>query len=283
MAALRRAYQTVRAVGGAVTQPPFVPNGHFYSPVNGPADVARALTPIEDLPGVSLREAEQLELFGELTPLFEDAPHRRYRAGAGSGNSMYDSADALVYRAFLRRLRPRRVIEVGSGFSTAMLLDTADQQLPELSVTCVEPYPDRLNSLLLPEDRVELIAAPVQDVPVETFTVLEADDVLFIDSTHVAKAGSDVLWLFLHVLPRLAQGVVVHVHDIFWPFEYPAQWLKEGRSWNENYLVHAFLCHNEAWRIELFSSWLWHRHADVVPQELRGQEPGALWLRRVEG
>jgi hypothetical protein len=113
--------------------------------------------------------------------------------------------------------------------------------------------------LLRPEDNVDVIAAPVQDVPVETFTSLEPGDVLFIDSTHVAKAGSDVVWLFLRVLPRLAKGVVVHVHDVFWPVEYPAQWLREGRSWNEDYLLNAFLCHNDAWRIELFSSWLWRR------------------------
>ncbi|MBS2964525.1 class I SAM-dependent methyltransferase [Actinocrinis puniceicyclus] len=281
MSVLRRTVRTLRAAGGAVSQPPFVPNGHFYSPVNGPADVARGLSTITELPGVDLREPAQLELFGTLLPLFEEAPYRRYRAGAGSGNSMYEAADALVYRAFVRHLKPRRVIEVGAGFSTAMLLDTADQYLPALEVTCIEPYPDRLNSLLLAEDKVKLIAAPVQDVPVEVFTQLEPGDVLFIDSTHVAKAGSDVLWLFLHVLPRLAPGVVVHVHDIFWPFEYPAQWLREGRSWNEDYLVHAFLCHNQAWRIELFSSWLWHRHSEAVPQLLRGQEPGALWLRRV--
>jgi hypothetical protein len=194
---------------------------------------------------------------------------------------MYDAADALIYQAFVRRLKPLKVIEVGAGFSTAKLLDTAEQFVPGLEVTCVEPYPDRLLGLLRPEDNVDLISAPVQDVPIETFTSLAAGDVLFIDSTHVAKAGSDVLWLFLRVLPQLARGVFVHIHDVFWPFEYPAKWLREGRSWNEDYLLHAFLCHNDTWQIELFSSWLWRTNPDLVPHELRGEQPGAIWLRRI--
>jgi len=275
---LRRAYHSLHALTDAVVRPPYVRSGHFYSPVNGDADVERALSWAEDLPGVDLRAEAQVELFAELLPLLEGVPQGRYRPA----NAMYDAADALVYQAVVRRLKPRRVIEVGAGYSTAKLLDTADAFLPELEITCVEPYPGRLLGLMRPKDRdrVHLIAAPVQDVPVETFTELESGDVLFIDSTHVAKAGSDVLWLFLRVLPRLAKGVVVHVHDVFWPFEYPAQWLREGRSWNEDYLLHAFLCHNDAWRIELFSSWLWQQHPELVPEELRSSRPGAIWLRR---
>ena len=105
-------------------------------------------------------------------------------------------------------------------------------------------------------------------------------DVLFIDSTHVVKPGSDVVWLFLHVLPRLAPGVVVHVHDIFWPFEYPPEWLAERRDWTESYLLHAFLAGNREWEILLFSSWLWARHPELVPSRLDGV-PGNIWLRKL--
>jgi predicted O-methyltransferase YrrM len=277
---LRRVYHSMNAMADAVVRPPYVRNGHFYSPVNNPTDVERALAwDREDLPGVDLREQQQRELFAELVPLFDGVPKGRYHAP----NGMYDAADASVYQAFVRRLAPKRVIEVGAGHSTAKLLDTADAFVPELQVTCVEPYPARLLSVMRPKDkpRVTLIAKPVQDVPVDTFTALEPGDVLFIDSTHVAKAGSDVLWLFLRVLPRLAPGVVVHVHDVFWPFEYPAAWLREGRSWNEDYLLHAFLCQNPSWRVDLFSSWLWKIHPDLVPEHLRDQQPGSIWLTRV--
>jgi hypothetical protein len=104
--------------------------------------------------------------------------------------------------------------------------------------------------------------------------------VLFIDSTHVVKAGSDVSWLILQVLPRLAPGVIVHIHDIFWPFEYPAAWLREHRDWTENYLVHAFLLGNSDWEILLFSSWLWQKHPELIPDRIAAERPGSLWLRR---
>lgn len=273
---LKRARRTAQALADAALRSQWVRPGHFYSPVPSQDDIDRALSWTADVPGVDLREAEQVAMFRELVPLFDGVVERRYRAQ----NGMYGSADALVYQAMTRRFKPKRVIEVGSGLSTAKLLDTAEKFVPHLEITCIEPYPDRLLQLLRAEDKVEVIAEPVQDVPLKKLTSLESGDFLFIDSTHVAKAGSDVVWLFMRVLPRLAQGVLVHVHDVFWPFEYPGRWLREGRSWNEDYLLHAFLCHNDSWRIELFSSWLWHRHSELVPEGLRQDEPGSIWLRR---
>jgi predicted O-methyltransferase YrrM len=276
MSPLTRARRTARTLVDAFVRPSWVKSGHFYSPVASRDDVERALSWSADVPGVELREDEQLAMFRQLLPLFDGVPERRYQ----SANRMYGPGDASVYQAITRWLKPKRVVEVGSGFSTAKLLDTAEQFLPGLEVTCIEPYPDRLLRLLRPDDTIELIAAPVQEVPLNVFTSLESADVLFIDSTHVAKAGSDVVWLFLRVLPRLQKGVVVHVHDIFWPFEYPAKWLRESRNWNEDYLLNAFLCHNVAWRIELFSSWVWHQHPELVPSDLRAENPGSIWLRR---
>jgi hypothetical protein len=129
--------------------------------------------------------------------------------------------------------------------------------------------------------KLTLLPKPVQDVPIDVYSQLTSGDILFIDSTHVVKAGSDVNWLFLHVLPQLAPGVVVHVHDVFWPFEYSTAWLTEHRDWTEDYLLHAFLIGNSSWEIMLFSSWLWHRHPELVPAHLVDQEPGSIWLRRI--
>lgn len=270
-----RGIRTARALIDACARPPWVRPGHFYSPMNSDEDVERALSWPAEAPGVDLRGREQLELFKDLVPLFDDVPERRYKA-----NGMYGLSDASVYQAVVRHFRPKRVVEVGSGFSTAKLLDTAERYLPDLDITCVEPYPDRLRALLQRHDRVEVIESPVQDVPTQIFTSLEGCDVLFIDSTHVAKAGSDVVWLFTQVLPLLQKGVVVHIHDVFWPFEYPAEWLREGRNWNEDYFVHAFLCHNNAWQIEVFNSWIWRQHPELVPTGLRTESPGSIWLRR---
>jgi hypothetical protein len=126
----------------------------------------------------------------------------------------------------------------------------------------------------------EALRQLVQDVPLSRYEELAAGDILFIDSSHVAKAGSDVCWLLLCVLPRLASGVVVHLHDIFWPFEYPDAWLREHRDWTEDYLLNAFLSGNPGWEILWFSSWIWRCHPEVVPGHLRAEDPGSIWLRK---
>ncbi len=277
---LLRGARTARSIRSVIARPPYVAPGHYYSPLTSDADVARALTWV-GAPGVDLAEPAQLQLAAKLSAdLSQPLAGPRYKAG----NNMFGPGDGSVYRAMLRYFRPGHVIEVGSGYSTAVALDTADEAdgPADLKITCVEPYPERLLRLLGPadHDRVSLIREPVQNVDVSAFSELEAGDFLFIDSTHVVKAGSDVVWLFLHVLPHLKPGVIVHVHDIFWPFEYPEEWLRERRDWSEGYLVHAFLAGNAEWEILLFSSWLWQCHPELVPAHLTSEGPGSLWLRR---
>lgn len=276
---LQRVVRTARSVRAVVAQPPYVPPGHFYSPLTSSEDVNRALRWAET-PNLDISEASQLSLAGQLRPIMsEPPPGPRYVAP----NPMFGPADAAVYRAMLRYLQPTRIIEVGSGYSTAIALDEIDLSgLPELEITCIEPFPERLLSLLTADDnsRITLLRQPVQETPPDLYNQLGERDVLFIDSTHVVKAGSDVVWLLLHVLPRLAPGVAVHLHDIFWPFEYPATWLREHRDWTEGYLLHAFLMGNAGWEILFFSSWLWHRHPELVPAGISAEKPGSIWLRR---
>ncbi len=270
---MARTGRTLRAIRAAATSPPFFTPGHFYSPLTSTADIDRALSWEPIAPGVDLREEGQLALVAKLADVLAEMPPGP-RWNDGPANRMFSAADAAVYRAMLGYLRPRQIIEAGSGYSTAIALDEG------YAVTCAEPYPARLLSLLRPDDPVTLIRQPVQDVPLEAFARLGAGDILFIDSSHVAKAGSDVAWLLLHVLPRLAAGVAVHVHDIFWPFTYPAQWLAEQRDWNEAYFLHAFLSGNASWEILLFSSWLWQQHPELVPRHLACEQPGSIWLRK---
>lgn len=269
-----RAARSARALWAAVRRPPYVVPGHYYSPLTGPRDVARALAWEQAAPGVDLREGEQRDLAARAAGVLAEPPPGP-RWSADRANTMFGPADAAVYRAMLRELRPQRIVEVGSGYSTAVALDEGHE------VTCVELSPGRLRRLTRADDRVTLVREPVQQVPLNVYGTLGDGDVLFIDSTHVAKAGSDVCWLLLHVLPRLAPGVAVHVHDIFWPFEYHTAWLAERRDWNEAYLRHALLSGNAEWRIVLFASWLWQAHPELVPERLRDERPGSIWLRRV--
>jgi predicted O-methyltransferase YrrM len=278
---IHRAVSTARTVRAVVARPPYATPGHFYSPLTAEADLSRALSWTE-APGVNLAEQRQLALAAELRPLLaEPMPGPRYVAG----NRMFGPADAAVYRAMLTHLRPSRVMEVGSGYSTALALDETDANpgLSGLEITCIEPFPERLLEIIGESDRkrLTLLRQPVQDVDPAAYERLGRHDVLFVDSTHVVKAGSDVVWIFLHVLPRLAPGVVVHVHDVFWPFEYPAHWLQQRRDWTEAYLVHAFLAGNASWEILFFSSWFWHCQQELVPDSLAHDEPGSIWLRKV--
>ncbi|MDA8295115.1 MAG: class I SAM-dependent methyltransferase [Actinomycetota bacterium] len=265
--------------------------GHFYSPVPDLAEIeaqaGRIFDPNRQLTGVDLRSAEQRELFSTLAALARQSPFRRVPGTAGRygvDNPNYGIGDASMLAAMLRHLRPKRYFEVGSGFSTAVALDVNEQHLDgALEITAVEPYPELLGRVLRDEDDIEVIAAPVQQVPLERFSALEANDVLFIDSSHVLKTGSDVHFLYTEVLPLLAEGVVVHIHDVFYPFEYLRHWVEWGRAWNEDYLLHAFLCFNSAFEILLWNHYLAQCHRELIAAELPAMlenTGGALWMRR---
>jgi predicted O-methyltransferase YrrM len=187
----------------------------------------------------------------------------------------------------LREARPRRIIEVGSGFSSAAMLDLNDRVLGgAVNFTFIDPDMGRLRPLLRADDatRVTLIEKRVQEVPLETFAALGENDVLFIDSSHVAKIGSDVNRLYFDVLPVLAPGVLVHIHDVAGNLDYPRDWLEDGRAWNEQYVLRAFLMNNSAWRIELFSAWLWNQRTALIREKMpmcaRGGG-GQMWLRKL--
>ncbi len=178
------------------------------------------------------------------------------------------------------------MVEVGSGYSSCVTLDT-NELFFDHSIECafVEPYDALLRSLLKPDDlkRIDILTVPLQDVPVERFERLEANDILFIDSTHVAKIGSDVNHLFTRVLPSLKPGVYVHLHEIFYPFEYPRQWISEGRAWNEAYVLWAFLTCSSAFEIVAFNTFLEHFHRPFFEKHmpLCLENPGgSIWLRR---
>jgi hypothetical protein len=265
--------------------------GHFYSPVPNVKDIRENEAGVfwnpAQVEGIELNEDAQLHFLKTLAPLINDVT---FDADPGSGrryftnNPGYGPVDALVLQAFLRHVRPARYLEVGSGSSTALALDTDDRWLGgRLRVTCIEPFPDDLRELLRPGDDVEILETPVQRVDLDRFRELEPDDVLFIDCSHVVKTGSDSHYLVTRVLPALSAGVYVHIHDIFWPFEYPKNWVYEGRAWSEAYLVHAFLSFNPAFEILLFNDWLLQTHHDLLEREAPAMARGAggsLWLRR---
>ena len=273
----------------------FAPPGHFYSPHPDLNEVeSRAKQLFGDippgLPGIDLNPSGQLELLAAFTQFYADLPwaedHRpplRYYYG----NNFFCHGDAIALFSILRHFRPKRIVEIGSGFSTAAMLDTVELfGLRPCEITCVEPHPDRLRSLLRGDENttLRLHEHKLQDVNKALFETLQTGDVLFIDSSHVSKIGSDVNRLIFEILPRLKSGVLVHVHDIFYPFEYPKDWIMEGRAWNEAYLLRAFLQFNDVYRIIFFNSYLHCVHREIISGRLplTARNPGgSLWLQKV--
>ena len=270
--------------------PEFVPGGHFYSVI--PSDEAvNAMRSFDwqpaDIPAVNLREAAQWSLIHKLQVHNREHP---YRTGArqmrySPENGSFSLSDALILSSMMRHFRPQRVIEVGSGWSSAVMLDTNAHFLGnEVALTFIEPYPELLRKVMQrgDEEMVTLLEMPVQAVPDDLFLALCENDILFIDSSHVSKLGSDVNHLLFHVLPLLADGVIVHIHDIAYPFEYPLSWLEMGRFWNEAYLLRAFLQYNERFPILLFSTMMIHRHREWFAAEMPGwlQTGACIWLQK---
>ena len=284
---VRRALEVLKAVG------PWPP-GHFGSPYPSQGDVDRAkevwANPSEALPGIELNVEGQLSLLARLGVFQHDVALPQHPSPGwrfSNENHYFANGDALALYAMMRELRPRRIIEVGSGFSSALMLDVNERFCEGgIEFLFIEPYPERLYELLRPEDleQIQIATAPAQEIPLDTFDSLEAGDILFIDSSHVVKMGSDVNHLYFEILPRLKRDVHVLIHDVFYPFEYPSDWLEMRRiAWSEAYLLRAFLQYSKSFEISLFCDYLLRFHREAVqahyPELARGN-PGSIWLRR---
>ncbi len=236
--------------------------GHYYSPVPARKDVRKALQaslksrPITEINFYPEAQEARLKIY---EAGFSEFPFKKEKQSEHRfclDNDYFTWFDAMFLFCFLRKEQPRRIVEVGAGFSSALMLDTCDLFLPSRpEMTFIEPHPEMAKKLLRPDDfkKCRFISKPVQEAGTEIFEALQAGDFLFVDSSHVSKFGSDVNYLLFEVLPRLRPGVFVHFHDVFENFEYPENWLLQGRYWNESYLLRAFLSHNKEWEIVFFN------------------------------
>ena len=273
----------------------WVAPGHFYSPIVDPVEAERELRRVESIPppaalaSIHIDAQEMARTWQELVPLLSTAPFGAVPVpplNYAYENPNYRWGDGIVLQAMIRFHRPKRIIEIGSGWSSACTVDTVRQYLDgACDLTFIEPHPELLRSLVgMAESRVRIVGSKVQEVPLETFDQLEHGDILFIDSTHVLRTGSDVCFELFEVLPRLAPGVLVHLHDMFWPFEYPRSWvIDENRSWNELYAVRAFLSGNKDWRIVMFNDYFGKLHRPLIERTVPAflnSTGGALWLER---
>jgi hypothetical protein len=215
------------------------------------------------------------------------APEAGHARAFRFGNGNFESGDADYWYQFVRTTRPNRIIEIGSGHSTLLTrvaIAGAQSDAPGYTCEhiCIEPY----EMPWLESEGVKVIRSRVEDLETTFFGQLEAGDVLFIDSSHVIRPQGDVLFEFLELLPKLKVGVVVHVHDIFTPKDYPATWITgEVRFWNEQYLLEAFLSHNSQWQILGALNFLHHHFPEALaakcPFLTPDREPGSFYIQRV--
>jgi predicted O-methyltransferase YrrM len=283
--------------GNPATQKLYYPPGHFYSPIVDPAEAERHMSAIEArgmpqaMEGIAIDRAEMVRTWHKLLPLILSSPFKE-KPGAGFRyaleNPYYSWGDGNVLQAMIRLYRPNRITEIGSGWSSVCMNDTINHYLDgSCELTCIEAHPERLHGLLgneAPQGNVRIWERRVQEVPAEAFDGLAAGDILFIDSSHVLRTGSDVWYELCEILPRIACGVLVHIHDVFWPFEYPRHWVvNENRSWNELYAVRAFLTQNERWSIVMFSSFMAQIERELIERtypDFYRRPAAALWLQR---
>lgn len=273
----------------------FAPPGHFYSPLPNLDNISNLYQKIDksrNPTGIEINGDKQIELLKKFQKYisvipFGDGFKQNNTRYFFNGDEWYSYGDAIVLFCMINYLKPEQLIEVGSGYSSIVTLDTCELLNLNTKITFIEPYPDLILSLLSDQDDPEklILRKEVQTVNLSLFEDLNSGDILFVDSSHVVKFGSDVLFILTEVLPRLKPGVIIHFHDIFWPFEYPLEWLERGFAWNEAYFLKALLTNNKNYEILYFNDYMGQMHHDMVkeymPLALKNSGCG-IWLKKLE-
>jgi predicted O-methyltransferase YrrM len=270
---------------------------HFHSPIPNthglPPDVWKRRSAMI---GIDLQLQQQRALLQSLSAKYHEEFDQFPLESTGDAsqfflhNDYFGTVDAEILYSMVREHKPRRVVEIGSGNSSrliaAALRQNDSEGAPRTTYTIIDPYAASQISTVLPQV-TEVVRQPVQRVPLTLFESLEAGDVLFIDSSHVVATDSDVWYEFLEILPRIAVGVLVQVHDIFLPDDYPRDWLLEKRLfWNEQYLLQAFLTFNDRFEVLWAGRAMAAQYPDDLRRAIRSFEqnthfPASLWIRRV--
>ena len=270
---------------------------HYSQPIPDTRELeGHAWDAISGLPGLDMNGGGQLDnLAGFCSSYRGEYSGFRLEADRSAGgffvnNGAFESVDCEAAYCFTRSSRPARVIEVGGGNSTFLLAMALAENSKNAGVkarhTVIEPLPGPALKTSAGTS-YELVEKKLEELPEGYFSELQANDILFIDSSHVIKTGNDVNRLYLEILPRLKKGVLVHIHDIFLPTDYPRSLvMDQHRFCTEQYLVQAFLSFNSTFRVEWGSSFLHQFHPEKLeaafPSYERGsRRPGSLWLRKI--
>jgi hypothetical protein len=276
-----------------------ITRNHFYEPIPDTRMLKDDLWEKQsELVGININEESQINLLSVFSSKFKEEYESFPRSETSIpfqyyvNNSAFSSVDGEIYYCMIRHFKPKKIFEIGAGYSTylaahAILKNKEEDNAYECELVAIDPYPNDVLKNGFP-GLSKLIPKRVQDIPLSEFKKLLENDILFIDSTHVLKIGSDVQYEYLEILPRLNKGVIVHVHDIFLPSEYPKEWvLKKYIFWNEQYLLQAFLTFNDSFEVLWAGSYMHLKHPDKLEEAFSSYKrdeswPGSFWMRRIK-
>lgn len=270
----------------------FAEPGHFYSPIpsievsDNIKQPKKSMT-LKRYDAIDYNDSFQEKLIKDFAKFYKDNPviaktTKRYM----QNNDQYGACDATFLYCFMRQYQPKRIIEIGSGYSSALMMDVNEEFFNnKIDITFIEPYPTRLKSVMSKSDRqrYKIIEKCLETIKLDEFAKLEEGDILFIDSSHVSKLDSDVNYYLFNIFPMLKPGVIIHIHDMFYPFEYPEAWIRQKRYWNELYMLKAFMQWNNGFDILLFNSYIQVRFPELLRKSLPicSKISGAqLWLQK---
>jgi predicted O-methyltransferase YrrM len=249
-----------------------------------------------ELKGININEKSQLELLADFQKNFKSeydnfnsfptsVPYEYYL-----NNDMYGSVDAEILYCMIRHFKPKNIFEIGSGYSTCLSAKAALKNQEEGSpcnLVAIEPFPNEVLKKGFPGLN-NLIIKKIEDIDLAEFEKLEENDILFIDSSHALRIGGDVQCEYLKIIPRLKKGVIIHIHDIFLPAEYPKDWiLKNFRFWTEQYLLHAFLAFNNSFEILWAGRYLHSKYPEKLETAFNSYDrkkigPVSFWIRKIK-
>ena len=265
---------------------------HYYEPQFDNRKNQIDFSQERNLPGIDWRVSDQLKMLktltfsGELTGILQGKT-KENPLEFHLDNGSFESGDAECWYQIIRANKPKRIIEIGSGNSTLMAIKAIKKnQSEQLNYTCehicIEPY----EMPWLEQMDITIIREKVEEMDLSFFSQLKENDILFIDSSHIIRPQGDVLFEYLELLPSLNKGVIVHIHDIFSPRNYPKSWLQDDvKFWNEQYLVEAFLSNNDSWEIIASLNFLHHNYynllKEVAPFLTPEREPGSFYIKKI--
>jgi len=261
---------------------------HYYWPIPNTNElISYGFNKVFPLAGIDMDDPSMLTLLENI---------RKYRkdyAKIYTASGYESNGDGSILYGMIRELKPKRVVEVGSGFSTRVVWMALEKNRIEGcpgEIISIEPNPKKiLTDLVIEKDNVSLVEERVEKLGLDYFEKLYPIDILFIDSSHNIKCANDVYFLYLQLLPQIPVGTVIHIHDIRFPQEYPKDWLLGAKKfWDEQYLLQMFLSYNESFRVVFAANYLYQKHPQLMEESLVGLSnnndgwPGCFWLKRIK-